>query len=114
MNARCESAFRGRQILAPLELIVLVAGALGEHRAEHFDVWRDGVLLAAQARGEALLEVPGGRVKRMIEVVRVDVEQIAVRPAEAVADVDDIEPGPRRELEGNLDRRYSHGYGLLV
>ena len=61
MNARCESALRGStarcagvQVLAPLEPVVLVAGAFGKQRAEGLDVGRN--VLRAQPRRQAAIE----------------------------------------------------------
>jgi hypothetical protein len=97
-------ALGGREILAAVELIVFVPGAFRKHRAKDLDVRRDGFLLAAKAGREALLEVPGRRVKRVIQVVWVGVEQAAMRVTEPLADIDDVEPGPRRQFERDLDR----------
>ena len=62
--ARLDRPLRRRQVLPAIELIVLVAGPLGEHRAKDLEVGRDRRLVVArQPRGQALLEIPGGRVK---------------------------------------------------
>ena len=106
--ARLDGALLRRQIVAPIELIVFVAGALGKHGPEHLDVRGDGILLARQTRREALLEITRRRVKRVIEVSRIDVEQVAMRRPQPFANVDDVEPGPRRELERDLDRSGCH------
>jgi hypothetical protein len=39
----------------------------------------------------------------VIEVVRIGVEEIAVRLAQPLANINDVEPGTRREFEGDLD-----------
>jgi len=41
-------------------------------------------------------------------VTGIDVEHVTVGAAKPLANVDDIEAGPRRELEGDLDRSNSH------
>jgi hypothetical protein len=89
-------------------LIVFVAGALGKHGAEDFDVGRHRGALAPEPRREALFEIAGGGVERVLEVPRVDVEEIAMGAAKPFPDIDDVEAGPRCELEGDLDRSNSH------
>ena len=113
--ARLDRPFRRRQVLAAIELIVLVAGPFGEHRPEDFEVRRDRPpVVTRQTRRQALLEIARGRVKRVIQVARVRVEQVAMRRPQLFANVDDVEPGPRRQFERDLDWRNSHGYGPLV
>ena len=67
--ARLDGTLLRRQILASMELVVLVAGALGKHGAEDFNVRGNGVCLARQPRRQALFEIAGRRVERVIEVV---------------------------------------------
>jgi hypothetical protein len=51
----------------------------------------------------------------MIEVAWIDVEEVAMRRPEPLADVDDVEPCPRSQFEGNLDRGGCHEiYGVPV
>jgi len=94
---------------------VLVAGALGKHRAEDFEVGgHRRVVVTREPAGQALFEIPGGRMKRMIKMTRIGVEQVAMRHPQPFADVDNVEPGPRRQFERDLDWGNCHGYGLLV
>ncbi len=47
-------------------------------------------------------------MKRMIEVTRVGVEEIAMRLPQAPANIDDVEPRPGRQFECDLDWRNCH------
>ena len=105
---RLHRPFLGRQILPSVKLVVLVAGALREHCPEDFNVRGNRVGLASQARREALLQITCSRVERVVKVVRIVVEQSAVDGAKTLADVDDVEPRARRELECDLDRGNWH------
>ena len=89
-----------------VQLIVLVPRALREHRPEDFDVGGHGVALPCEPRREALLEVAGGRVQRVIEMMGILVDHAAVSRSQALADVNDVESCPRRQLESDLDRRH--------
>ena len=110
MNVRWESAFcgstarsSGRQILAPMQLVVLVAGAFRKHRPERFEY---GATVSAHASvawpGSA--RDTGRGMEGVVEVARVVVERVAVLAPQALSNIDDIEPRPGRQFKSDLNR----------
>jgi len=86
----------------PLHLVVLVARALREHRPEHFDVGHDAGTALIQPRGDARVEITGRGVEGATERARVRREGIAEPLRERALHVDDVDAGPRNELERQL------------
>src|SRR5262245_50809459 len=92
--ARLDRALRGVEVLAALEAIVRVAGALREDAAERLDVRRDAT--EAEARDQAPVEKAGRRVGRPVKAARIRGERFGVLAREARPQLDHLEPLARR------------------
>jgi hypothetical protein len=86
-----------------LELVVLVPGALREHRPENVDVGHYAVSLLIQARRKALIEVACGRMEGTAKRPRIRVERAAVAGGDHASNVDNVDPGAWSKLECELD-----------
>src|SRR4029453_16196534 len=104
--ARLDGALRGVEVEPPLELVMLVTRALREDPAQCVDVRRHA--LRAEPCDQAPVEEAGRRVRGPVEAVRVGRERVEILERKPRAQLDDVEPGPRRELEGQLERTFSH------
>src|SRR5437899_482135 len=100
--ARLDGALRGVEIAPALESIVRVAGALGKDPAQGLDVGRDAT--GTEARDQAAIEEAGRRVGRPVEAARKRREGVGVLAREARTQVDDLEAGSSRHLEGYVER----------
>ena len=112
MNARCESALRGStarcrgvEVVAALEPVVLVAGALREQRPEGLDVARN--MFGAEPRGQAAVEEARGRVRRPVQAMRIGGKRL-VFGGEMGSQLDDVESRLGEKLERKVERLRRH------
>src|SRR5207245_6646507 len=100
--ARLDGALRGVEIAPALESVVRVAGALGKDPAQGLDVGRDAT--GTEARDQAAIEEAGRRVGRPVEAARKRREGVGVLAREARTQIEDLEAGSSRHLEGYVER----------
>ncbi len=93
------------QLRPPVDLVVLVPGALREHRPEDVDVGHHAAAAMDEPGREALVEIARRRMERAAEGFWVGVEAVAEPLGHQAADVDDVHPRTGNELEVELDRR---------
>jgi hypothetical protein len=75
---RLHGALLRRQFVPLLQFVVGVAGAFREHRSEQLEVRREAVVLGRQPGRQRLGQVPGRRVRRHVEALRVVLERVTV------------------------------------
>jgi hypothetical protein len=89
------------EVVAALQPIVLVAGALRKYRAERLEVTGDTI--RAEARGQAPVQKSGRRMRRPVEAIRVLREGFVLR-CEMGSQFDDVESRLGNELECEIER----------
>jgi hypothetical protein len=87
---------------------VLVAGALRKHVAKEDQVLRQTIALLVQPGGKTLLEIASRGMERGVEGPRKSLEYVAVSLSDALADVNEIDPGARDYFECNFNRCRRH------
>ena len=97
----------GRQLAPKLQLIVQISGAFRKNGADDVEVRPDRVGPRHQTSREILREKAGGRVARRVKAPRVSIEGVTGNFGGAGPNVDDVQSGARRQLEGQFKRRHS-------
>ena len=103
--ARLDRALHRVEIVAAIEPVVLVAGALGKERPEGVDVGGD--VLRAQPRRDAAIEETGRRVGRPVQAVGITGERFVFR-GEPGPQLDDVEARLRSHLKREIQRFGRH------
>jgi hypothetical protein len=101
----------GVEIVAALELVVLVAGPFREQGTERIHVRRH--VLLAQPRRKAPIEKASGGVGGPVENARQRAQRLMFR-LEACAQIDDVEPCLGGELERQIERFIGHSVSCLA
>src|SRR5262249_29700018 len=85
-----------------MQLVVSISRTLGKHSLERTQVRCHPILSHVEPPDRALVEVPRGGVKGAIEGVWKLLQHPAVRLADALPHVDDVESRTRADLERDL------------
>src|SRR5688572_16958268 len=101
---RLDRTLLGCQLGAPCEIVVMIAGAFGEHRREQIDVWTNAMRTCAEPRRKTLRKVPGCGVQRAVETAVVSLEHVAICGCGLCPNIDDVETAPRRNVEVEFER----------
>jgi hypothetical protein len=99
------------QLLAEVQLVVLVVGAEGKELPERGEKLLDLVGLSVEAVADGLLEKPSGGVVGAVEGLSVLVEKAGGLGLHVPIDVDDVEPTLGLEVNRKLARVRSHVAG---
>ena len=102
---RLDCPLGGIEVVAPLQPVMLVAGAFREQPAERIDVGRD--MFGTETGRETPVEKPGRRVRRPVETMRKGAQRL-VLVRESRTQLDDVEPGARGKLERQIERFPGH------
>ena len=103
---RFDGALLVAEVLAPLQLVVLVAGAFGKHRAERLDVGRHA--LKVQPRRDAAIEEAGRGVGRPVEALRIGGERL-VLGGKSRPHLDHLEASLGCHFQDEIQRSRTHG-----
>src|SRR5207249_10480446 len=78
-----------------------------KQRLKQPDVRRDAEPRPGQPIGETLFQVPGGRVERTVQRLRIAIEDFAMRPG-AAADIDELESRAGLDFKAQFNGIWSH------
>ena len=111
---RLHAALFGRQLGAKVKVVVLIAGACGKYRLKEVQIRLQAGAARRKTRGKALRQVAGRRMRRDVEATRETVERVAVRGGGHRADIDDVDPRARANIQGCFDRRHDGTNGTTA
>jgi hypothetical protein len=90
------------QLGPPVHVVVLVSRPFRKHRPEDLDIGHDPFAALIQPGRNTGVEVARGGVERAAQRARIGVEDVAELVRQRFPHVDDIDAGPRSELECEL------------
>jgi hypothetical protein len=111
---RLHAFLLGRQLGAKVEIIVLVAGVRGKYRLKEVQIRLQAGAARRKARGKALRQVAGRRMWRDVQAAREPVEGVAVRGGCHRADINDVDPRARANVQCGFERRHDGPNGTTA
>ena len=93
------------QLGTAINFVVLVAGALREHGPEDIDVGHHAAAAMNEPCRQSLIEITRSRMEGAAQRLGIGVQAVSEPLGHQAADVDDINPRSREQLEIELDRR---------
>jgi hypothetical protein len=109
--ARLDGPLLGVEVVAFVQAVVMVAGTLREDGPERVDVGRN--VRGTESRCQPSVKEPRRGMERPVLTMRVRRQRI-VFLCEGGSEVDNVDAGPRRELEGQVERFSSGHQGMGV
>ncbi len=102
------------QLRPALELVVLVASPLREHRPEDLEVLHHAFLVLTQPRRHPGVEIASRGVEGAAQRPGIRIQCVAEPNCDRTAHVDDIDPGARGEFQAQFEGGRGHGYGRIT